>query len=138
MSSRGRTSGRSALTASSPERATHAPGTRRRLSPRILLLAFAVASMAAGLYAGLVRLGFDLPDGAGLADIHGPLMICGVFGTLISLERAVAIGLGWPYLAPAGFALSSLLSPPLAVSHCATGRPSTCRLPPCISPWPCG
>ena len=109
MSNRGRTSGGSALTASSPERATYNRGARRRVLPRILLLAFAVASMAAGLYAGLMRLGFDLPDGAGLADIHGPLMICGVFGTLISLERAVAIGLGWPYLAPAGFAVSALL-----------------------------
>ncbi len=65
--------------------------------------------MVTGLYAGLVRLGFDLPSGPDLASIHGPLMICGLFGTLVSLERAVALGLGWSYVAPAGFALSAVL-----------------------------
>ena len=65
--------------------------------------------MAAGLYAGLVRLGLPLPAATELPGVHGPLMICGVFGTLISLERAVAIGLAWPYGAPAGFAVSALL-----------------------------
>src|SRR5262249_48795137 len=48
------------------------------------------------------------PHVAPLADIHGPLMICGVFGTLISLERAVAIGLPWTYAAPASFALCAV------------------------------
>jgi hypothetical protein len=31
---------------------------------------------------------------------HGPLMICGFLGTLISLERAVALGRSWAYAAP--------------------------------------
>jgi len=65
--------------------------------------------MGAALYGGLLRLGLPLPQAPGLGDIHGPLMIVGVFGTLISLERAVAIGLAWPYLAPSGFALASIL-----------------------------
>ena len=82
---------------------------RRSFSLRPLLLAFAVASMAAGIYAGLVRLGLPLPAAAALPGMHGPLMVCGVFGTLISLERAVATGLAWPYVAPAGFAVSALL-----------------------------
>jgi hypothetical protein len=30
-----------------------------------------------------------------------------MFGTLISLERAVALGLGWPYVAPAGLSFES-------------------------------
>jgi hypothetical protein len=41
-----------------------------------------------------------LPAGAGLAALHGPLMISGLFGTLISLERAVALGTGWALAAP--------------------------------------
>ena len=55
--------------------------------------------MGAGLLAGLARLGFAVPAGI-LAGQHGPLMICGLFGTLISLERAVAMAKPWPYLAP--------------------------------------
>lgn len=31
---------------------------------------------------------------------HGPLMVCGFLGTLISLERAVALRRAWAYLAP--------------------------------------
>jgi hypothetical protein len=82
---------------------------RRGFPLRPLLLGFAIASMAAGLYAGMARLGVPLPATDALLEVHGPLMICGVFGTLISLERAVAIGLAWPFCAPAGFAVSALL-----------------------------
>ena len=64
--------------------------------------------MAAGVYGGLLRLGFDLPEGPRLADSHGPLMICGMFGTLIALERAVALGRGWAYLGPAALGLGGL------------------------------
>lgn len=84
-------------------------GARRGFPLRPLLLGVAIASMAAGLYAGLIRLGLPLPAAAALPGVHGPLMILGVFGTLISLERAVAIGLAWPYGAPAEFAVSALL-----------------------------
>jgi hypothetical protein len=55
--------------------------------------------MAAGLWTGLTRLGIALPA-ARLAELHGALMICGFLGTVISLERAVALGGGWPYAAP--------------------------------------
>lgn len=63
--------------------------------------------MGAGLLAGLARLGFPVPA-ATLAGQHGPLMICGLFGTLISLERAVAMAKPWPYLAPGLSALGVL------------------------------
>lgn len=96
------------MTGSSPDLST-AGRAQRGFPLRLLLLGFAIASMAAGLYAGLVRLGVPLPATATLVEVHGPLMICGVFGTLISLERAVAIGLAWPFSAPAGFAVSALL-----------------------------
>lgn len=68
-------------------------------SLRLALFAAALCALATGLLAGLARLGFNLPT-ATLAGQHGPLMICGLFGTLISLERAVAMGKVWPYLAP--------------------------------------
>ena len=35
-----------------------------------------------------------------LIGVHGALMIGGFFGTVISLERAVALGIRWPYFAP--------------------------------------
>ncbi|MDO8358746.1 MAG: hypothetical protein Q7T08_01750 [Devosia sp.] len=65
--------------------------------------------MAAGIWGGLIRLGLPLGLGSDLATSHGPVMVCGLFGTLISLERAVALGRGWAFLAPvlfvAGFAV---------------------------------
>ena len=66
---------------------------------RLLLFAAALSAMLTGLLAGLARLGFN-PPAATLAGQHGPLMICGLFGTLISLERAVAMARPWPYFAP--------------------------------------
>ena len=109
MSRTARTSGRSALTGSSL-RGAKGQGTARRTNTptlRAVLLGFAVAAMALAIHGGLQRLGLPINAFANLAEMHGPLMICGVFGTLISLERAVAIGLTWPYAAPVCFALSA-------------------------------
>jgi hypothetical protein len=39
-------------------------------------------------------------EAAGAAALHGPLMICGFFGVVIALERAVAIGRAWAYAGP--------------------------------------
>ena len=64
--------------------------------------------MAMALYGGLLRIGVPLPHGLPLGELHGPLMIAGVFGTLISLERAVALGWRWPYLAPCASALGAV------------------------------
>lgn len=77
---------------------THILG-RRPL--RLTLLSGAGVLGVAGLYGGLVRLGLPLPLGTQVAGLHGPVMTAGVFGTIISLERAVAMGVGWAYLAPA-------------------------------------
>ncbi len=69
---------------------------------RIPLIALSVLSLLAGLWAGLLRLGWVLPPIQPVfLTTHGPLMVCGFLGTLISLERAVAIGKGWAYGAPA-------------------------------------
>lgn len=70
------------------------------MKARIPLLALAAMALLTGLYGGLLRLGWTLPQGASLAALHGPLMISGLFGTVISLERAVALGGKWPYAAP--------------------------------------
>jgi hypothetical protein len=71
----------------------------RRL--RLIPLAFGAGSLLVGLWVGLARLGLTLPGGMlGLAEFHGALMISGFLGTVISLERAVAIGRWWGYVAP--------------------------------------
>lgn len=66
---------------------------------RLPLLFFGMLSLLGGVLAGLSRLGWDVPA-AQAAGLHGPLMIAAFFGTVISLERAVAIGQRWAYLAP--------------------------------------
>ena len=69
---------------------------------RIIPLAAAVGSLVTGLWVGIARLGLVVPSGAHtLAEFHGALMISGFLGTLISLERSVAIGRWWAYTAPA-------------------------------------
>lgn len=69
---------------------------------RIPLFVLGAVSLLAGLLAGESRLGWELPDGvAALVALHGPLMICAFFGTVIGLERAVALDKAWGYAAPA-------------------------------------
>ena len=68
---------------------------------RLPLLVVALVSMACGAWLGLVRLGWNLPlPWQDQLIAHGPLMVCGFLGTLISLERAVALGARWGYAAP--------------------------------------
>ena len=74
---------------------------------RVPLLLLAFASLFPGIDAGLARLGWSSP-GAGLAAMHGPLMASGFFGTVISLERAVALGRRWAYGAPLASGLGAL------------------------------
>lgn len=109
MSKTARTSGRSASIGSLPRGLTSWFRVAQKRGFRAALLGLAAASMVLTLYGGLARLGVPLPQLARLESLHGPLMVCGVFGTLISLERAVAIGVAWPYTAPACFGLAALL-----------------------------
>lgn len=77
---------------------------------RLPIIGLVGLTLLAALWAGLLRLGLPLPSPVpGLPAVHGPLMVLGVVATLISLERAVALGRGWGYLAPATSALSALL-----------------------------
>jgi len=67
----------------------------------IPFLFLAILGLLAALWAGLMRLGWQLPAlTPSLAMLHGPLMISGFLGTLITLERAVAIRQKWMYLPP--------------------------------------
>jgi hypothetical protein len=64
-------------------------------------LFLAILALLAALWAGLMRLGWPLPAlTPSLALAHGPLMISGFLGTLIPLERAVAMKEKWMYLPP--------------------------------------
>ncbi len=87
---------------------------------RVPFLLAGILSLFAGVPAGLARLGLNMPESAGaLTGVHGPLMISGFFGTLIALERAVAVGRPWAYLGPAlsglgGIALATGLPEPTA------------------------
>lgn len=89
-----------------------------RLSVRLTrapILVLAAVAMAAGLTGGLARLGLDLPGllppgpAADLTLHHGPLMVAALFGTVIGLERAVAAGGRWPFLAPVASGLGGVL-----------------------------
>lgn len=66
--------------------------------PRLPLLLAGAISLLAGLAAGEARLGALLP--LSFVHLHGPLMVCGFFGTVIGLERAVALGRPWAFAAP--------------------------------------
>ncbi|MCK9381441.1 MAG: hypothetical protein M0P95_10310 [Sulfuritalea sp.] len=73
-----------------------------RPAARVPLLVLGMLSLLGGVLAGLSRLDWTVPSvAAASAGWHGALMISAFLGTVISLERAVALGRGWAYLAPA-------------------------------------
>jgi hypothetical protein len=75
----------------------------------LALLTLGGASLLAGLTGALVLLGLGMPRNAGhLAAAHGLLMALGFLGTMIALERAVALGATWAYLAPLAAGLAAI------------------------------
>lgn len=67
-------------------------------------------SFLLAMWGGLQRTGLPLSAlNSALLMIHGPLMIGGFLGTLIGLERAVAMGRRWAYSAPMLSGLGGLL-----------------------------
>ncbi len=88
---------------------------------RIPLLALGMISLLTALWGGTQRLGWELPVLTGsLAASHGLLMIGAFLGTVIGLERAVAMDRLEGYLAPmltgvGGIALISGQAPSLAL-----------------------
>jgi hypothetical protein len=88
---------------------TH-PATAGATGPRAPLLLLAGLSMLAGLDAALLLVGVPAPVSAQrLPDVHGMLMVLGFVGTLVCLERAVALGRAAGYAAPALLGSGSLL-----------------------------
>jgi len=101
--------------------ASAARSTTRPMAARAVLILPAAAALLAGLDAGLQLLGVTAPvSSTGLRDAHGILMVLGFVGSLIALERAVALGHPAGYLSPALISAGSLLALttlPLAVSR---------------------
>ena len=75
-----------------PDTRTGAGPRMRGRAHRAWLLLPAGLSLLAGIDAGLLLLEVPAPVGSRhLPDVHGPLMVLGFLGTLIALERAVAL-----------------------------------------------
>lgn len=92
---------RSAVTPDAGHAGERTARERRPAWWRVPLLVFGFVALFVGVGAGLARLGWPLPEvAAGAAALHGPLMVCGFFGVVIALERAVAIGRAWAYAGP--------------------------------------
>lgn len=67
-------------------------------------------ALLAGLDAALMLIGLPAPvDAARLPDVHGVLLVLGFVGTLIALERAVALGRRAGFLAPGLLGAGALL-----------------------------
>ena len=75
---------------------------------RLPVMALAALSLVGALVGGLVRLGWALPAPAALVAFHGPVMVAGFLGTVIGLERAVALGRPWAYAAPLASGLGAV------------------------------
>jgi len=77
--------------------------------PRPLFIA-AIVTFLAALWGGLARIQWlSIPAATTLAGDHGLLMVAGFLGSLISLERAVALNKRYFLLAPAAGLSGSLL-----------------------------
>lgn len=65
----------------------------------IPFLGMAILALLFAMWGGLMRLGWRLPaPTASLALAHGPLMVSGFLGILITVERAVALKQRWMYV----------------------------------------
>jgi hypothetical protein len=89
-----------------PEPARARASTLQRRAP---ILVLGVLSLLAGLWGGLLLLGLSLPTlRTSTAADHGALMALGFLGTVISLERAVALRRAWAFLAPIAAGIGGL------------------------------
>jgi hypothetical protein len=106
---------------------------------RLPLLLAGFASLILGVGGGLARLGLEVPvlSPASVAS-HGFLMASGFFGTVISLERAVALRAWWTYGGPLFAALGAIAAlsgaPPL-YPHALAFAASLIMLAACVKGW---
>ncbi len=75
------------------------PDSSLPVAARVPLLLLGMLSLVGGVSAGLMRLGWPVPAG-GWVGWHGALMVSAFFGTVIGLERAVALGRRWAFAGP--------------------------------------
>jgi len=78
------------------------------LAVRLAALALAVAALVTGIAGGLLRAGWNVPA-ATVAGQHALLLISGFLGTVISLERAIALGRPAAFAAPVLAAIGTAL-----------------------------
>ncbi len=66
---------------------------------RIAVALVAVSALVLGVWMGLMRIGWMIgsPPAPGT---HGPILVLGFLGTVIGMERAVAIGRSWAWMTP--------------------------------------
>ncbi|MBI5568028.1 MAG: hypothetical protein HY870_24230, partial [Chloroflexi bacterium] len=82
---------------------------RPRSRLHVPILGAVIFVLLAALWAALGRIGWRLPQlPVPLLGQHGALMISGFLGTLVSLERAVALQKRWAYAVPILSALGSI------------------------------
>jgi hypothetical protein len=81
---------------------------RRHHRARLIIMPLGMLALLGALGGGLVRLGWSLPSTPALVEFHGPLMVAGFLGTVIGLERAVALGCLWAYAAPLASSLGAV------------------------------
>lgn len=80
------------------------------LALRLTLVIGLLVTLTLAIWAGLLRMGWALPAlSSDMVMGHGSLMIAGVAGALIALERAVALQRRWVFLAPALSAAGAIL-----------------------------
>lgn len=94
--------------------AASASAPARRIALRVAVALPVLLSLVAAVAGGLLRAGVPLPadmpgDWLGHAALgHAFLMICSFMGTVIGIERAVAVKLRWAFAGPALSALAGL------------------------------
>ncbi len=70
-----------------------------KIKPIFFLLPFVIISLLLGMDAGLIRMGWSIPV-MKTAMLHGGLMIGSFLGTLIIIERIVAMKIRWLWAFP--------------------------------------
>lgn len=74
---------------------------RKALPAALPFLLLSILALVMGLWAGLLRLGWAIPALPSVLPMqHGPLMVSGFLGTMIALERVIALRQRWMYAAP--------------------------------------
>jgi hypothetical protein len=95
---------------------------------RLVFIPLVVLGLVAGICGGLVRAGLSIPEAvagqwlAPAVQFHAFLVISAFMGTMIGIERAVAVKKRWAYAAPLASGLAGvavLIGQPLAASSLA-------------------